>query len=97
MYVFDYGVSTDEIEKHLGIEYPDYIEFKRQLVFLKDGKIAYRENLLTSVSGAVDGAVEFSNLDYNHHLLLTPDTAIYKAQKYSPDGSKVVYFLKQTE
>jgi hypothetical protein len=97
MYVFDYAKSDYEIGNQLGTEYDGRELFKRRLIFLKDGKIVYQENLLTAISDSVDRAVGFDKLTYNNSLLFTPETAIFRGQKYSPDGSKISYFLQQVE
>jgi hypothetical protein len=97
MFVFHYGVPFDEIQKHIGTEYGSYKEFKRQLVFIKDGKVIHQENLLTHISDTVDGAVQFDGLEYNHPLLFTPDTAVFKAQKYTVGYGDINYSLIQIE
>jgi hypothetical protein len=97
MFVFDYAVPDDEIAKHLGTEYGGGEQFKRQLVFLKDGKIIHQENLLTHVSDSVDDAVQFDGLTYNNPLSFTPDTAVFKAQKYAVGYGDINYYLKQID
>lgn len=97
MFVFDYGVPFNEIQKHTGTEYGSYEEFKRQLVFINDGKIIHQENLLTHVSEMVDGAVQFDGLNYNRPLSFTPDTAVLKAKRYTVGYGDINYYLKRVE
>ncbi len=97
MFVFAYATPFDEIEKQIGAKYGSYEEFKRQLVFIKDGKVIHQENLLTHISEPVDGAVQFDGLEYNHPLSFTPDTAVFKAQIYIVGYGDTNYRLKQIE
>lgn len=93
MYVFKYYARPDVIQKALGTTSSNFVEFTRRIVFLKDGRIVYREDEPTDIESVVDGQVIFD----------IPDTDVYKA--YMPDaefrgvkrksGEKVYYELKQ--
>ena len=95
MHVFEYGARLDEIEKALGTSFPNYVEFTRRLVFLKDGKIVYREDEPTDIEGPVNGKVCFGDESYTDpHWLFTPDNAVFRAKKKEFDGG-VYYTLTQ--
>jgi len=97
MFVFSYGASPEYIEKALGLPLPEYVEFQRRFVFLKDGRIVYREDEPTDIEGVVDGQVSFAGM-YTEpsYLSFTPETATFSAAKreYS---KKVVYVLTPTK
>ena len=93
MYVFDYGLSPEAIEEILGMSPPDYHEFKRWLVFVKDDKIVYREIEPTDIEGIVNGEVVFTDLANSRHYSFTPETAVFKAEKHNLTGNKVYYSL----
>jgi hypothetical protein len=63
MYVFSYGAYPEYIEKALGTPLPDYVEFQRRIVFLKDGKIVHREDEPTDIESMADGEVSFAGMD----------------------------------
>jgi hypothetical protein len=94
MYAFDYGVSHDQIEKALGVPYPNYIEFQRRLVFLNDGKIVHREDEPTDIERPVTGEVIFAETDGVNQWSYTPDTAVFSGKKVGPE-SESYYVLSQ--
>jgi hypothetical protein len=97
LYVFSYGTGLDEIQKVLDTSFPDYVEFKRRLVFLKDGKIVHREDEPTNIEHSVDGQVSFAE-SYTEpsHWLFTPETAVFRAERIE-DENGVYYTLKQVK
>lgn len=97
MHVFSYGAYPEYIEKALGTPLPDYVEFKRRIIFLKDGRIVYREDEPTDIERMVDGEVSFTGMDTEpSHLSFTPDTAVFRAAKHEhSDG--VAYTLTQVK
>ena len=96
LHVFEYSATLDEIRKSLGTEYPDYVEFKRRLVFLKDGKIIHREDEPTDIERPVNGEVSFAESHTDQHWLFTPETAVFRAEKKTFDGG-VYYALTQVK
>jgi hypothetical protein len=96
LHVFEYGASLDEIRKFLGTDYPDYVEFKRRLVFLKDGRIIHREDEPTDVERPVNGEVSFAESHTNPHWSFTPETAVFRAEKKTFNGG-VYYALRQAK
>ena len=96
LYVFESGASLDEIRKSIGTDYPDYVEFKRRLVFLKDGRIIHREDEPTDVEGPANGEVSFAESHSDRHLSFTPEKAVFRAEKKTfNDG--VYYTLTQVK
>ena len=97
MHVFSSGARPDDIEKALGAPFPDYVEFQRRIVFLKDGKIVHREDEPTDIERLVDGEVSFAE-SYTEpaHWLFTPDTAVFRATKKEFEGG-VYYTLTQVK
>jgi hypothetical protein len=95
MYVFSYGAYPEYIEKALGAPLPDYVEFQRRMVFLKDGKIVYREDEPTDVEHMVDGEVTFGGMNTEpSYVLFTPETAVFSAAKHKHSNG-VAYSLTQ--
>ena len=97
MFVFSHGASPEYIEKALGTPLPEYVEFQRRIVFLKDGAIVHREDEPTDIEGTVDGEVRFAGLNTEpSYLSFTPDTAAFSAAK-GESSKKVVYLLTQVK
>jgi hypothetical protein len=96
MHVFEAGASLDEIKKSLGTEFPDYVEFTRRIVFLKDGRIVHREDEPTDIERAVNGQVSFGDSHTDTHSSYTPETAVFRAEKQEFDGG-VYYALVQVK
>jgi len=82
MHAFSAGASQEFIEKALGIPFPDYVEFKRRIVFLKAGRIVHREDEPTDIEQSVDGQVCFAE-SYAEpaHWLFSPETAVFSVAK----------------
>ena len=96
MHVFSYGSSLDKIEKTLRTDFPNYVEFKRRIVFLKDGKIVHWENEPTNIEGMTDGQVIFTGMENEpSQLSFTPESATFTAVKYYPTSAGAAYWLKQ--
>lgn len=96
MHVFSYGSSLGEIEKTLRTDFPNYVEFERRIIFLKDGKIVHWENEPTDIEAMTEGEVSFDGMDkLPSQLSFTPDNAIFTAEKYYPTSAGVAYSLKQ--
>ena len=68
MYVFKYNVRLEEMNTVLGVNFENYTEFTRKIVFLSNGKIVYEEEEKTNIEGLVDNQVVFD----------IPDTMNYK-------------------
>jgi hypothetical protein len=96
MCAFEYEASLDQIEKALGTKFPDYVEFKRRMVFLKDGKIVHREDEPTDIEGLVNGQVSFGESYTNPVWSLTPDTAVFTGKKEEFSGG-IYYVLTQVK
>jgi hypothetical protein len=95
MHVYTLGARPDEIEKALGTPLPNYVEFQRRIVFLKDGKIVHREDEPTDIERPVDGEVNFAeSYPEPAHWSFTPETAVFSAEKKKFDGG-AYYVLKQ--
>ena len=96
MHVFDYGASLDEIQKTLGTDYSDFVEFRRRMVFLQDGRIVHREDEPTDIERPVNGEVSFAELAQPLHASYTPETAVFRAEKKTVNGG-VYYSLTRVE
>ena len=98
MHVFSYGSSLDEIQKTLRTDFPHYVEFKRRIIFLKDGKIVHWENEPTNIEGITEGEVVFVGMDkLPSQLSFTPDNAIFTGAKFYPTSAGVAYSLRQVK
>lgn len=91
MYVFEYGARLEQIEKALGTKYPDYVEFKRRIVFLKGGGIVHREDEPTDIERLVNGQVSFAESYTNPVWSFTPETAVFRGEK--KEFSEGVYYV----
>ena len=96
MHVFENGATRDEIEKSLGTTFPDYVEFKRRIVFLNSGKIIYREDEPTNIEQPINGQVSFAETYTNPHWVFTPDNAVFRAEQKRFSGG-VYYLLTQVK
>lgn len=99
MYVFSYGAELSDIEAAIGTPFPNYVEFTRRLVFLKGGKIVYREDEPTDIERPVDGEVIFAEAEsypVSAHWAYTPETAVFSAEKKKFDGG-AYYALKRAK
>jgi hypothetical protein len=96
LHAFDYGASLDDIQKSLGTDFPDYKEFTRRIVFMKDGRIIHREDEPTNIERRVNGEVIFDESYKTLHSSYTPETAVFRVEKKQfPDG--VYYVLTQAK
>ena len=59
VYVFNYAVTKDQIEKVIGAPFPRYEEFKRSIIFLNGGKVVYSEADPTDIEGLLNDQVVF--------------------------------------
>lgn len=77
MHVFSYGSNLDDIRKTLKTDFPNYVEFKRRIIFLKDGKIVHWENEPTNIEGMTDGEVVFAGMENEPSHYRSRPTARY--------------------
>jgi hypothetical protein len=59
VYIFNYAVTKDQIEKIIGAPFPRYEEFKRSIIFLNGGKVVYSEADPTDIEGVINDQVVF--------------------------------------
>jgi hypothetical protein len=81
--------------KSLGTDYPQYTEFTRRIVFLKEGRIVYKEEHPVNPEKVMDGEVVFEIPDNSVHKDYTPDTAVFNVTKMNIDGG-AWFSLRQT-
>jgi len=74
VYVFKTTADQSEVEKTIGVPFPQYREFRRSIIFLKGGKLVYGEANPTDVEAPIKDQVIFD----------IPDTDDYRA--YSPES-----------
>ena len=74
MYAFEYGAGLYDIEQAIGTSHPGFDQFKRRMVFLKDGRIVYREDQATNIERILDGQVVFDIPDGEVYRVYGPDT-----------------------
>ena len=96
MHVFEYGATQDQIEKSLGTGFPNYVEFTRRMVFLKNGKIVYREDEPTNIERPGTGQVSFAESYTDPHWSFTLANAVFRAEKKQFSGG-VHYVLTQVK
>ena len=98
MYVFKHNATQDQIDKALGISFPDYVEFTRRLVFLKDDKIVYRDDALSNIESLVNGEVTFDFAEYEVYKVYAANDAVFRGWKekfHSGFENGVYYRLEQ--
>lgn len=83
MYVFKYNVTLEEVNKVLGLNFANYTEFTRKIIFTSGGKVVYREEEKTNIEGLVNNEVVFD----------IPDTINYKA--YNIEDAKFTVIEKE--
>ena len=93
MYVFEYSAELYDIETALGTSFPDFVQFRRRMVFLKGGRIVYREDEPTDIERILDGQVVFDIPDAEVYRVYGPD-AEFLATKRKVD-ERTYYALEQ--
>ena len=89
MYVFDYTTNRDEIAKVIGMPLPRYDEFKRKLIFVSGGKLAYSEEEPTDIESLINEQIVFETPDNESHREFGPDP-LFEVNKKS--FSRGVYY-----
>ena len=93
MYAFEYNAELYSIEQAIGTSYPDFVQFKRRMVFLKDGRVVYREDQATNIERVLDGQVVFDIPDGEDYRVYGPDTLFLATREKWDDG--VYYELSE--
>lgn len=75
VYVFKYTATQSELEKAIGAPFPQYVEFKRSIIFLKGGKLVYGEANPTDVEAPINDQVVFD----------IPDTDTYRSYSFESE------------
>jgi hypothetical protein len=96
MYVFDYSVSIDQIEKITGVKTVEHGQFTRKIMFTKNGNLVYYEELPTSVKHAMTDQVYFNYSTSSHYHKYTVENAVFRAERILVDGY-TCYELNQIE
>lgn len=94
MYAFKYNAGLEQIQTAIGTKFPDFDEFARKLVFLKEGKVVHREDEPTDIEKIVEGEVVFDIPDNEVYRSYTPETAVFRAEK-KKSGNTAYYELTQ--
>jgi hypothetical protein len=95
MYAFRYNATQDQIDKALGTSFPDYVEFTRRLVFLKNGKIVYREDAPSNIESPVYREVIFDFPGTEVYKTYTTEDAVFRGlkEKVTNGSEKDVYYI----
>jgi hypothetical protein len=89
VYFFEIPINKDFINTSIGIDYPNYVEFTRPIIFLNKGKIVYSENSEASVENLVDEQIIIGDLtDTTKFKIFTPEEAIFKSMTKENDNLK---------
>src|SRR6185436_10946050 len=59
VYVFDYTATEDEIAKVVGFPLPRYDQFRRKMIFVDAGKLAYSEAEPTDIESLINDQIVF--------------------------------------
>jgi hypothetical protein len=94
MYAFTHNATQDQIDKALGTSFPDYVEFTKRLVFLKDGKIVYREDTPSNIESLVNREVIFDIRETEVYKAYTAEDAVFRGwkEKFNNGSEKDVYY-----
>jgi hypothetical protein len=94
MYAFRYNATQDHIDKALGTSFPGYVEFTRRLVFLKNGKIVYREDAPSNIESPVYREVIFDFPGTEVYKTYTIEDAVFRGwkEKFNNRSEKDVYY-----
>jgi hypothetical protein len=74
VYVFKTTADQSDIEKTIGVPFPQYREFRRSMIFINGGKLVHGEANPTDAEAPIKDQVIFD----------IPDTASYRS--YSPEN-----------
>jgi hypothetical protein len=98
MYAFTHNATQDQIGKALGTSFPDYVEFTKRLVFLKDGKIVYREDAPSNIASRLNREVVFDFPGTEIYKAYAAEDAVFIGRKQKFDagfGNDGYYILEQ--
>lgn len=80
VYFFEMPVSKEYINKSIGTEYTNFVEFTRPIIFLNNGKMVYSENNEASIERLLDEQIVIGDIiDTNKVRMFTPKNAIFKS------------------
>ncbi|MCG2611793.1 hypothetical protein LZZ90_09785 [Flavobacterium sp. SM15] len=89
VYFFEIPTDKEYVNKCIGIDYPNYVEFTRPIIFLNKGKIVYSENNVSSVESLVDEQIVIGDIiDTTKVRVFTPKEAIFKSAIKENDNLK---------
>ncbi len=89
VYFFEMPITKEYVNKNIGIDYSDYVEFTRPIIFLNKGKIIYSENNEASVESLVDEQIVIGDIiDTTKVRVFTPKEAIFKSAVKENDNLK---------
>ena len=89
VYVFNHGVTKDQIEKVIGAPFPRYEEFKRSIIFLNGGTVVYSEADPTDIEGVINDQVVF-DLTYGNNYKAYSSESRFEVQR--KNFSRGVYY-----
>jgi hypothetical protein len=89
MYVFKYTANRDEIVKVIGSPLPRYNEFKRKLIFVSGGKLAYSEEEPTDIESVINEQIVFGIPDNESYREFGSDPVFEVTKK---NFSRGVYY-----
>ncbi|MEN3325938.1 MAG: hypothetical protein V7638_745 [Acidobacteriota bacterium] len=85
VYVFKTNARQYQIEEVIGVPFPQYEEFKRSMIFLKEGELVHGEAEPTDVEAPIDNQVIFDIPDTDSYRSYLPESQFNVTRK-SYDG-----------
>lgn len=85
MYVFNEGVSLEQINQVLGFKYDYFEDIAKRIVFVKGNKVVFHEDEFPGVESAKNGQLVFNigdNIMFKSYL---PNEAIFNIQRVEFD------------
>lgn len=93
MYVFNNPTAPGDIDQAIGLNYPNYVEFTRTIVFLDKNKIVHYENHHSKAEGPTDGEVLFGYPDSLKFQVYKSDQSIFRVKRKTfKDGTYSVLY-----
>jgi len=87
VYVFKTTARQYQIEEVIGVPFPQYEEFKRSMIFLKEGRLVHGEAEPTDVEAPINNQVIFDIPDTDSYRSYSPESQFNVTRKSRDGGS----------
>lgn len=81
VYFFEVPITREFVNNSIGVNYNNYVEFTRPIIFLNKGEIIYSENNEASIESLVDEQILIGSItDTTKVSVFTPNEAIFNVK-----------------